>query len=66
MKHIDIQDDPTEDILVHLRGACDWISSCLAESEGGKGGVLVLSTQGTSRSGAVIVAYRKYYLYPRL
>jgi dual specificity phosphatase 12 len=64
-KQIDIDDDPTEDILMHLNDACDWIDEALprdsAKEDGTdeKGGVLVHCTQGISRSGAIVVAYCK-------
>jgi dual specificity phosphatase 12 len=68
LKHLDIDDDPTEDILVHLKDACDWIKTGLAtpskRAEGDNSlkqvGVLVHCTQGISRSGSIIVAYCKH------
>lgn len=66
VKHIDIDDDPAEDILYHLKSACDWIETCLQPgSKSGEGydlkkvGVLVHCTQGISRSGSIVVAYCK-------
>ncbi|OCK78047.1 phosphatases II [Lepidopterella palustris CBS 459.81] len=70
-KHVEIVDDPVEDILLHLNETCDWIDAVLkpiestdqslstnVEGENKKaGGVLVHCTQGISRSGAVVVAY---------
>jgi protein-tyrosine phosphatase len=59
MKHLDIDDDPLEDLLVHLKETCDWIEASLGpETE--RVGVLVHCTQGISRSGAIVVAYCKY------
>ncbi|KAF1958164.1 phosphatases II [Byssothecium circinans] len=51
--HVDIEDNPFEDILVTLEGICAWIDNALASGSG----VLVHCVQGISRSGAVIVAY---------
>jgi protein-tyrosine phosphatase len=66
MKHIDIDDDPMEDILYHLKDACDWIEAGLQSgSKNGDDhdwkqiGVLVHCTQGISRSGSIVVAYCK-------
>ncbi|OCL02547.1 phosphatases II [Glonium stellatum] len=61
-KHIDINDDPTEDILCHLRDACDFIDGGLfSQSAGGDSskqvGVLVHCTQGISRSASIVIAY---------
>ncbi|KFX86739.1 hypothetical protein V490_08891 [Pseudogymnoascus sp. VKM F-3557] len=63
-RHIDIQDDPTEDILIHLKDACDWIKAGLdSGQQKAKGddqtqvGVLVHCTQGISRSGSIVIAY---------
>ncbi|RFU26809.1 hypothetical protein B7463_g9532, partial [Scytalidium lignicola] len=60
-KHIDIDDDPTEDILRYLKEACDWIDESLQSSFNASSktgvGVLVHCTQGISRSGSFIVAY---------
>ena len=63
-KYIDIDDDPTEDILCHLNEACEWIDKALegkeAEDDGGERrdvGVLVHCVQGISRSGSIVVAY---------
>jgi dual specificity phosphatase 12 len=68
-KQIDINDDPTEDILCHLKDACDWIeASLLSPSRNLKGeepndsltvGVLVHCTHGISRSGSIVIAYCK-------
>ncbi len=66
MKHIPIDDSPIEDLLSVLGDVCDWIDGALGRRVGvarGKGGgegmgVLVHCTQGISRSGAVVVAYR--------
>lgn len=67
MKHIDINDDPAEDILRHLQDACDWIEKGLLSNskieEGSSlapAGVLVHCTQGISRSGSVVIAYCKF------
>jgi dual specificity phosphatase 12 len=61
MKHIDIDDDPTEDILCHLEETSEWIGNALKSGadEGEQIGVLVHCTQGMSRSGAIIIGYRK-------
>jgi dual specificity phosphatase 12 len=65
-KHIDINDDPTEDILCYLKDTCDRIESWLTTKQSPNGeeildqaGVLVHSTQGISRSGSIIIAYCK-------
>jgi protein-tyrosine phosphatase len=64
-KQFEIEDNPTEDILQHLKEACDWIEISLAsakENEGGDKsqlGVLVHGTEGISRSGTIVVAYCK-------
>lgn len=66
-KHIDIDDDPTEDILCHLRDACDFIDGGLlsrSKDEDGDGskqvGVVVHCTQGISRSASFVIAYCTY------
>lgn len=61
IKHIDIDDEPTVDILEHLQDACDWIHEGLDLhlAEGKQAGVLVHCRQGISRSGSFVVAYRK-------
>jgi dual specificity phosphatase 12 len=68
MKHIEIHDSPTEDILFHLTDACCWIETNLRwKMETAKSddpnffGVLVHCTQGISRSGAIVVAYCKCF-----
>ncbi|EPE34848.1 (Phosphotyrosine protein) phosphatases II [Glarea lozoyensis ATCC 20868] len=52
-KHVDVDDDPTEDLFGILEDCCDWIALGL---DAGKG-VLVHCTQGISRSGSVVVAF---------
>ena len=66
LKHLDIDDDPTEDLLFHLKDVCDWIKTSLestpkkVEGDDSKQvGVLVHCTQGISRSGSIVVAYCK-------
>lgn len=69
LKQINIDDDPLEDFLFHLKDACDWIQIGLpslpamdGEQLAEQPGVLVHCVQGMSRSGAVIVAYRESFL----
>jgi dual specificity phosphatase 12 len=66
--HIDIDDDPLEDILFHLSFACDWIDAVILpnatvddgeDTKPKSDGVLVHCTQGISRSGAFVTAYCK-------
>lgn len=64
-KHINIDDDPTEDILCHLRDACDFIDGGLLsrskdEDASKQVGVLVHCTQGISRSASFVIAYCTY------
>lgn len=78
LKWIDINDDPLEDILVWLGEGCDWIDEHLrpsvVEEEGEKGseemkrerGVLVHCTQGISRSGSFVIAYRLFPFFSSL
>ncbi|CAG8955908.1 hypothetical protein HYFRA_00008761, partial [Hymenoscyphus fraxineus] len=59
-KHVEIEDDVTEDLIVHLQGCCDWIDerlSSLDGEDGDGGGVLVHCTQGISRSAAVVIGF---------
>lgn len=61
-KQVGVEDSPTEDILVHLAGVCEWIDKALKTSAGGGESnsgakVLVHCRQGISRSGAVVVGY---------
>lgn len=53
-KLIPVKDKVDEDLLVHLKDACDWIKVGM---NSGKGRVLVHCQQGRSRSGTVVVAY---------
>lgn len=70
-KHLDIDDDPIEDILIHLKDACDWVKAGLEsgqqKAEGDdqeQVGVLVHCTQGISRSGSIVIAYCEFiYLF---
>ncbi|KAK2761322.1 hypothetical protein FQN54_001844 [Arachnomyces sp. PD_36] len=59
IKNIDIDDEPTVDILEHLQNACDWIQEGLDldPRDGQQAGVLVHCRQGISRSGSFVVAY---------
>ncbi|KAH8287675.1 hypothetical protein KR054_011347, partial [Drosophila jambulina] len=52
-KYIQIADMPREDILQHLEGCVDFISSALAQ----KGNVLVHCYFGVSRSSSTVIAY---------
>lgn len=61
-KHINIKDDPTEDIIQHLKKACDWIQTSLASTPTNPKRVLIHSTQGVSRAGAIVIAYRTHHL----
>ena len=59
-KHIELDDDPNENIFPYLKEACDWINKGLRrnlEQDSQQPGVLVHCRQGISRSGAVVVAY---------
>lgn len=62
IKNIDVDDEPTVDILEHLEEACDWIEEGLdlEPSDGQQVGVLVHCRQGISRSGSFIVAYSEF------
>ncbi|KAF2658356.1 phosphatases II [Lophiostoma macrostomum CBS 122681] len=70
--HIEIDDNPMEDLLMHLDGICAWIRNALhsspsksthdptqgrTDSPGQTPKVLVHCLQGISRSGSIIVAY---------
>jgi dual specificity phosphatase 12 len=54
---LDIEDNPYQDLLMSLDGACAWIDPVLEPAGEPKCGVLVHCVQGISRSGAVIIAY---------
>ena len=54
--HLDIEDNPYEDLLMSLDGLCAWLEDALRTSKG-QAGVLVHCIQGISRSGAVVIAY---------
>ena len=45
-------DYPTQDLLIHMRSACDFIETSIV-----LGGVLVHCSQGVSRSATFVVAY---------
>ncbi|KAI9154875.1 dual specificity phosphatase [Paramyrothecium foliicola] len=53
--HLDIEDNPYEDLLMSLDGLCAWLDNALRTRK--RTGVLVHCIQGISRSGAVVVAY---------
>lgn len=55
--HLDIEDNPYEDLLMSLDGICAWIDNALSLANDQGTGVLVHCLQGVSRSGAVIIAY---------
>lgn len=55
--HLDIEDNPYEDLLMSLDGICAWIDNALSLAKDRGTGVLVHCLQGVSRSGAVIIAY---------
>ena len=54
-QHLAIEDIPYEDILMSLEGLCAWVNHALRTAPR-EPQVLVHCKQGTSRSGAVIVA----------
>ncbi|KAF2261251.1 dual specificity phosphatase [Lojkania enalia] len=55
--HLEIEDNPFEDLLMSLDGICAWIDDALSSGRDREIGVLVHCLQGISRSGAIIVAY---------
>ncbi|KFY50074.1 hypothetical protein V496_09609 [Pseudogymnoascus sp. VKM F-4515 (FW-2607)] len=55
--HLDIEDNPYEDLLMSLDGICAWIDNALSLAKDRGTGVLVHCLEGVSRSGAVIIAY---------
>ena len=55
-QHLPIEDIAYEDILMSLEGLCAWVNNALTMTETPGHNVLVHCKQGTSRSGAIIVA----------
>lgn len=55
---IPVEDVPTEDLLIHLPAACQFIDNAM-RTPGAV--VLVHCVQGLSRSACVVAAYRKSY-----
>jgi dual specificity phosphatase 12 len=51
--HIDIQDNPFENLIISLEGLYEWIRDAILSGAR----VLVHCLQGISRSGAIIIAY---------
>lgn len=54
LRHLDIKDEPSADLLQHLMRECDWLDATLSQP---RNVVLVHCQQGISRSAAVAVAY---------
>ena len=62
LRHVDIRDEPTADMLQHLIRECDWMDEVLLKyrtKDGERAAVIVHCQQGISRSAAIIVAYCK-------
>lgn len=62
LRHWNIKDDPSADLMKNLMRECDWLNDVLTKyrgSDGSKGVVIVHCQQGISRSAALIVAFRK-------
>lgn len=57
---IPVEDQPTEDILIHLPAACQFIHNAMM-TEGAV--VLVHCVQGLSRSACVVAAYRAFPVF---
>lgn len=61
LRHLEVKDEESSDILQYFTQECDWIDKALSKptAAGGQAGVLVHCQQGISRSVAFVVAYCK-------
>ena len=59
LRHLDVGDEESSDILQYFPTECDWIDEALSKAgvAGSQGGVIVHCQQGVSRSVAFVVAY---------
>ena len=57
---VPVDDRPTEDLLIHLRPACEFIHAAMMDPNAV---ILVHCVQGLSRSACVVAAYRESMHY---
>lgn len=57
---VPVDDRPTEDLLIHLRPACEFIHAAMMDPNAV---ILVHCVQGLSRSACVVAAYRESIHY---